>query len=64
MPRPYYAGATYPERPRAFEVGEQWYEIAAVERQWRTPEGVAFRVRTGAGHSTIRPTTTGRWRPI
>lgn len=44
-----YAGATYPERPRAFEVGEQRYEIAAVERQWRTPEGVAFRVRTGAG---------------
>ncbi len=46
-----YAGATYPERPRAFEVGGQRHEVAAVERQWRTPEGVAFRVRTGTGQA-------------
>lgn len=48
-----YAGAAYPERPRAFEVGGQRHEVAAVERQWRTPEGIAFRVRTGAGQAFI-----------
>jgi len=44
-----YAGYAYPERPRAFEVAGQRYTVAEVERQWRTPAGVAFRVRTEEG---------------
>lgn len=48
-----YAGATYPERPRAFEVGGQRHEVVAVERQWRTSEGIAFRLRTRAGQRFI-----------
>jgi len=44
-----YAGHAYPERPRAFEVGGRRYNVARVEQQWRTPEGVAFRVRTEEG---------------
>jgi hypothetical protein len=43
-----YAGYAYPERPRAFEVSGRRYVVAEVERQWRTPEGIAFRVRTEA----------------
>jgi hypothetical protein len=44
-----YAGSTYPERPRAFEVNGRRYVVAEVERQWRTPKGIAFRVRTEEG---------------
>lgn len=44
-----YAGYAYPEWPRAFEVGGRRYNVARVERRWRTPAGVAFRVRTEEG---------------
>jgi hypothetical protein len=44
-----YAGSRYPERPRAFLWEGQWLEVAEIERQWRTPHGPAFRVRSGDG---------------
>jgi hypothetical protein len=40
-----YAGYRYPERPRAFLWKDERIEVEAVERQWRTPAGLAFRVR-------------------
>jgi len=52
-----YAGAYYPERPRAFlwepstglKPGGERVEVEEVERQWRTPAGPAFRVRIADG---------------
>jgi hypothetical protein len=44
-----YAGHRYPERPRAFLWGEERVAVEEVERQWRTPEGPVFRVRTADG---------------
>jgi len=42
-----YAGARYPERPRAFLWQGRWLAVRAVESRWRTPQGPIFRVRTG-----------------
>jgi len=39
-----YAGASYPERPVAFEWEGQWLEVVEVPRQARTPEGLRFGV--------------------
>lgn len=44
-----YAGAGYPERPRAFLWEQRWLEVEEVEARWRTPVGPAFRVRTADG---------------
>ncbi len=44
-----YAGERYPERPRAFSWEGERLEVTAVERQWRTPDGLTFRVRTSDG---------------
>ncbi len=44
-----YAGYRYPERPRAFSWRGERVEVEKVERQWRTPSGPAFRVRTADG---------------
>jgi Domain of unknown function (DUF6504) len=44
-----YAGARYPERPRAFVWQGQRLLVEQVEREWRTPEGLTFRVRTEDG---------------
>jgi hypothetical protein len=41
-----YAGASYPERPLAFEQEGVWLEIVEVLRQARTPEGLVFDVAT------------------
>jgi len=52
-----YAGYRYPERPRAFfwepstgldPRGER-VEVEEVEHSWRTPAGLAFRVRAADG---------------
>lgn len=49
-----YAGHAYPERPRAFEMAGQRYNVVEIEKQWRAPEGIAFRVRTEEGrHFTL-----------
>ena len=45
-----YAGHRYPERPRAFLWEGERMEVKAVERQWRTPAGLIFRVCTVEGH--------------
>lgn len=44
-----YAGAGYPERPRAFVWQGERYEVEEVGRRWRTPAEYGFRVRTTAG---------------
>ena len=44
-----YAGARYPERPRAFLWEGERVAVEEVEQQWRTPAGPAFRVRTTDG---------------
>jgi hypothetical protein len=41
-----YAGARYPERPRAFLWQERWLVVEQVEREWRTQTGLMFRVST------------------
>lgn len=41
-----YAGAFYPERPRAVCLEGEWCAVEAVLQRWRTPEGIGFRVRT------------------
>ncbi len=46
-----YAGALYPERPRAFVHRGERLEVADVERRERTPRGVRFRVRLANGRS-------------
>ncbi len=37
-----YAGASYPERPVAFEWQGSWLEVTEIIRQARTPETLAF----------------------
>jgi len=52
-----YAGCRYPERPRSFlwepstelKPGGERVVVEEVERQWRTPDGPAFRVRAADG---------------
>jgi len=44
-----YAGHRYPERPRAFRWEGERVTVAEVERNWRTPAGPVFRVRTDDG---------------
>jgi hypothetical protein len=46
-----YASTRYPERPRAFLWEGERLEVVEVERQWRTPTGPAFRVRTVEGRT-------------
>jgi len=41
-----YAGHRYPERPRTFLWEGGRMVVEKVERSWRTPAGLAFRVRT------------------
>lgn len=44
-----YAGAGYPERPRALVIDGERLQVREVEAQARTPEGVRFRVRLSDG---------------
>jgi hypothetical protein len=44
-----YASTRYPERPQAFLWEGERLAVEEVERQWRTPTGPAFRVRTPDG---------------
>jgi hypothetical protein len=46
-----YASARYPERPRAFIWKRERLEVAEIERRWRTPVGLAFRVRVVNGRT-------------
>jgi hypothetical protein len=39
-----YAGASYPERPTAFEQEGRWLEVIEVRRRVRTPQGLFFDV--------------------
>ena len=40
-----YAGCRYPERPRAFVWEGERVMVEEIERQWRTPDGLAFYIR-------------------
>jgi hypothetical protein len=44
-----YAGSRYPERPRALLWERERMALEEVERQWRTPRGLVFIVRTVGG---------------
>jgi hypothetical protein len=44
-----YAGASYPERPVAFEWEGRWLEVTELLRQSRTPEGLRFEVAVEDG---------------
>jgi hypothetical protein len=46
-----YAGASYPERPVAFEWEGRWVEVAELRRQARTPEGLRFDVLAEDGRT-------------
>jgi hypothetical protein len=41
-----YSGSHYAERPLAFSWEGQRHEVAAIEAEWRTPDGRCFQVRT------------------
>ncbi len=44
-----YSGRKYPERPISFLWRGEMYIVEAVEREWITPEGPHFSVRTEEG---------------
>jgi hypothetical protein len=44
-----YAGYRYPERPRAFLWEGEWLAVEDVEREWRTPNGLSFRICASDG---------------
>jgi hypothetical protein len=44
-----YSGYRANERPQRFTVDEEVYEIASIEEQWRSPEGMFFKVRSTEG---------------
>ncbi|MFQ6016533.1 MAG: hypothetical protein ACE5NP_13955, partial [Anaerolineae bacterium] len=44
-----YSGHTYAQEPRAFVRHGQRQVVQAVERVWRTPEGLHFLVKTEEG---------------
>jgi hypothetical protein len=58
-----YAGASYPERPVAFEVEGRWLDVIEVVWQARTPEGSVFRVQAADGHRhrLVWDQVTDRW---
>ena len=43
------AGARYPDRPRSLVWEGERVMVDAVEREWRTPDGLVFRVNTADG---------------
>ncbi len=55
-----YAGTRYPERPIAFRLEGRWLNIARVEQQAHTPEGLWFDVMTEQGER-YRLTWIERW---
>ena len=48
-----YAGGSYPGHPRAVVWQGHRYEVGAVERQWRTPQGWFFVARCQNGPRLI-----------
>jgi len=46
-----YSGGRYGERPLSFVLDDERYVVRAVERSWRTPSALHFRVRTEDGES-------------
>jgi hypothetical protein len=58
-----YSGLEYAERPTAVWLDGARLEVAAVEKQWRTPEGKGFRVRLVSGQTLelFLSTRTDEW---
>jgi hypothetical protein len=46
-----YSGSRYGERPVSFILGDEQYVVKAVEKSWRTPSAIHFRVQTGDNES-------------
>ena len=44
-----HSGHTYAERPQAFKVAEERFEVAKLAAEWQTPERKHFRVVTKCG---------------
>ncbi|MGD2206211.1 MAG: hypothetical protein PVH17_05485 [Anaerolineae bacterium] len=44
-----YSGHTYAQEPRALNWEGRRHVVTEVEARWRTPDGPAFRLRTGSG---------------
>lgn len=44
-----YSGSRYGERPLSFSLHDETYVVKVVERSWRTPSNLHFRVRTEEG---------------
>ena len=58
-----YAGHRYPERPRTFLWEGGRVAVEEVERSWRTPAGLVFRVRVAGGRrfKLAYDESTGSW---
>jgi len=58
-----YSGHTYAQRPRAFTWRGRCYQVQAVERAWRTPQGPCFLVRTqeGSGFELVYDEQKDAW---
>jgi len=41
-----YSGSRYGERPLSFTLGDERHVVKVVEKSWRTPSALHFRVRT------------------
>ncbi|MDY6875391.1 MAG: hypothetical protein SWK90_04195 [Chloroflexota bacterium] len=48
-----YASTRYPERPHTFLWEGERVTVKAVERSWRTPAGLVFRVRIAGGRCFV-----------
>jgi hypothetical protein len=46
-----YSGSRYGERPLSFTLDGEPYIVKVVEKSWRTPSALHFRVRTEDGES-------------
>jgi len=59
-----YAGASYPERPRAFTWQGERLTVEAVLSGWYEPRGPGFRVRASDGSVFLLQYTSGEdaWR--
>jgi hypothetical protein len=61
-----YSGHSYAQEPRAFTWQGERHLVAAVERTWRTPLALHFRVRTedGARYELTYDELADEWRLV
>ena len=44
-----HSGHTYADRPKAFYLDHDRFEIETIQAEWRSPEGKHFRVKANTG---------------